>query len=374
MRQLLFLATIFILASCNSTDYTLNVTADVDDDNSLYLIVLDDNNQPQTLDTLYIKNGIASYTNSIEVPEMHFLLLEGNRDVVPVVIEPGKISVEIYKDSIRSSKASGTKSNKDFRRYINESTPIIEDLFSIQNEMRNAMISRDSLSFVDLQEQLSEMQTKFTDFQVGFIKSNADSFVSALILEQLVINSGISKEEAITLFDAMNKSVKKTKSGIKINDVLYPKKEEIERSDEDKEGVSVGDIAPDFMAPNVNGTSQDLYTSLGKYTILDFWASWCGPCRVDSPNLVKVHNSFKEKGLSIFSVSLDKDEKSWKKAIDNDKLNWDHVSNLMRWDDPIAAQYGVTSIPQLFLLDESGNVIAKERHATDFLPLLEELL
>lgn len=374
MRKFLLLAILFILASCGSTDYTLNVTADVEDDNNLYLIVLDDNNQPQTLDTLQIKNGLATYSNSIEVPEMHFLLLEGNRDVVPVVLEPGNIAVEIYKDSIRSSKASGTKSNKDFRRYINESTPIIEDLFSIQNEMRNAMISRDSLSFVDLQEQLSEMQIKFTDFQVGFIKGNSDSFVSALILEQLVANNGISKEDATLLFEAMNSTIKKTRAGMKINDALKPLNVEVQDVEENDEEVSVGDIAPDFTAPNINGASQELYASLGKYTILDFWASWCGPCRVDSPNLVKVHNSYKDKGLSIFSVSLDKDKKSWEKAIENDKLSWDHVSNLLRWEDPIAATYGVSSIPQLFLLDENGNVIAKERHTTDFLPLLKELL
>jgi thioredoxin-related protein len=87
-----------------------------------------------------------------------------------------------------------------------------------------------------------------------------------------------------------------------------------------------------------------------------------------------VHNTFKNNGLAIVGISLDKSKESWEKAIDNDKLDWIHVSHLKRWDDPIAATYGVKSIPQLFLLDENGNVIAKERHAEDFIPIIEKKL
>ena len=103
-------------------------------------------------------------------------------------------------------------------------------------------------------------------------------------------------------------------------------------------------------------------------------SSWCGPCRVESPNLVKTYKSFKDKGLAILSVSLDKSYAICKKAIENYNLNWNHVSNLKRWDDPIAAQYGVTSIPQLFLLDENGKVVAREHYIRNILPILEENL
>ena len=128
------LSLILFLASCQTSDYTLNISVDAEDNNNVFLIALDNNNQPQTLDTLAVQGGVASYTGTIELPEMHYLLLDGNRDVVPVVLEPGEITVEIYKDSIRSSKASGTKSNSDFRRYIKTSTPLIDDLFGIQKK------------------------------------------------------------------------------------------------------------------------------------------------------------------------------------------------------------------------------------------------
>lgn len=379
MRFLPLFILSIVLVSCQSTEYTLNISADVEDQNQIFLITLDDNNQPQTLDTLAIQGGVTSYSNTIELPEMHYLLLAGNRDVVPVVLEPGEITVEIYKDSIRASKVSGTKSNKEFSRYITETTPLIDDLFGIQNEMRNAMISRDSLAFADLQEQLNDMQTKFTDFQVDYVTNNNDSYISTLILEQLILNKGIENEEAKSVFNAFSSTIKKTKAGIKIKTVLFPADEKVEEKAEETENsddteVSVGSIAPDFTAPNPEGETQSLYTSLGTYTLVDFWASWCGPCRVESPKLVNTYNLYKNKGLSIVSVSLDKDDASWKKAIENDKLNWNHMSNLKRWEDPIASLYGVTSIPQLFLLDENGTVVAKDHYIANMLPILEEKL
>ena len=376
MRLLTLIALAAFLTSCQTSEYTLNISADVDDDNQIFLIALDDSNQPQTLDTLAIQGGVASYSNSIELPEMHYLLLEGNRDVVPVVLEPGEITVEIYKDSIRSSKASGTKSNKEFKRYISETTPLIDDLFGIQNEMRNAMISKDSLAFVDLQEQLSDMQAKFTDFQVNYVTENSESYISTLILEQLILNKGVETDEAQSIFSAFDAIIKKTKSGIKIKNMLFLENENNDTESEDgkETDVSVGSIAPDFSAPNLNGTPQSLYTSLGKYTLVDFWASWCGPCRTESPKLVQTYNAFKDKGLTILSVSLDKNDANWRKAIENDKLDWNHVSYLKRWDDPIAEMYGVTSIPQLFLLDENGKVVAKDNYISDILPQIKENL
>ena len=377
MRLMTLLSLILFLASCQTSDYTLNISVDAEDNNNVFLIVLDDNNQPQTLDTLSIQGGVASYTSTIELPEMHYLLLEGNRDVVPVVLEPGEIMVEIYKDSIRASKASGTKSNKDFRRYIKSSTPLIDDLFGIQNEMRNAMISRDSLAFVDLQEQLNEMQAKFKDFQVSFVSENTDSYISTLILEQLILNKGIENEEAQTIFNAFSKTIKKTKAGLKIEKTIFPSDDKSVNPDAEKKedgDVSVGSKAPNFTAPNLDGNPQGLYATLGKYTLVDFWASWCGPCRVESPKLVEAYNLYKDKGLAILSVSLDKNDKSWRKAIENDNLNWNHVSNLKRWEDPIAALYGVTSIPQLFLLDENGQVVARDHYIGDILPILESNL
>ncbi|HAV55900.1 MAG TPA: peroxiredoxin, partial [Aequorivita sp.] len=123
----------------------------------------------------------------------------------------------------------------------------------------------------------------------------------------------------------------------------------------------VGSLAPNFSAPTPTGEMMSLKDALGKYTIIDFWASWCRPCRIENPNVVKVYNKYHDKGLNIISVSLDKAEQKdkWLQAIKDDQMDWYHVSNLQFWQDPIAQQYSVRSIPATFLLDENGVIIDK---------------
>jgi peroxiredoxin len=376
MRNLFLVTLLILFVSCQSTsgDYTINISADVEDDHQIFLVNFDESNKPNVIDTLYVKDGLTSYSGVSKLPDYQSLWVDGMRGSVPVFVEPGEITVELYKDSIQASKVSGTKTNVAFKRYIDEINPLFKSFYDIQNEMRNAMVSRDSLGYKDLEEQLKEMETKFNDYQIDYTKSNPDSYISAMVLIQLVMNKAIENEAAYEIYNGFSKTIKKTKSAVKIYELVAPKEaEETEEAAQDGE-VNVGDKAPDFSAPNPNDIAVSLNTSLGKLTVLDFWASWCGPCRVDSPNLVKVYNTYKDKGLAIVGISLDQQKESWKKAIDNDKLDWTHVSYLKRWDDPIAAIYGVRSIPQLFLLDENGVVIAKERHATDFIPVLEKIL
>jgi peroxiredoxin len=376
MRNLFLLTLLILFVSCQSTsgDYTINISADVEDDHQIFLVNFDESNKPNVIDTLYVKDGLSSYSGVSKLPDYQSLWVDGIRGSVPVFVEPGEITVELYKDSIQASKVSGTKTNVAFKRYIDEINPLFKSFYEIQNEMRNAMVSRDSLGYKDLEEQLKEMETKFNDYQIDYTKSNPDSYISAMVLIQLVMNKAIDNEVAYEIYNGFSKTIKKTKSAIKIYELVAPKEaEETEEAAQDGE-VNVGDKAPDFFAPNPNDIAVSLNKSLGKLTVLDFWASWCGPCRVDSPNLVKVYNTYKDKGLAIVGISLDQQKESWKKAIDNDQLDWTNVSHLKRWDDPIAAIYGVRSIPQLFLLDENGVVIAKERHAADFIPFLEKIL
>jgi thiol-disulfide isomerase/thioredoxin len=117
-----------------------------------------------------------------------------------------------------------------------------------------------------------------------------------------------------------------------------------------------------------------LKESLGKVTIVDFWASWCGPCRKENPNVVAIYKELHSKGLNIIGVSLDKDAKAWKEAIAKDNLTWTQVSNLKFWDEPIAAQYGVQSIPATFILDASGKVVAQDLRGDELKAKIIELL
>lgn len=114
--------------------------------------------------------------------------------------------------------------------------------------------------------------------------------------------------------------------------------------------------------------------SLGKVTIIDFWASWCGPCRNENPNVVALYNEFHSKGLNIVGVSLDDDLNDWKNAIAKDKITWIQVSNLKKWSDPIAKIYEIEQIPTTFILDSKGAIVAKDLRGEELKAKVKELL
>ena len=139
-------------------------------------------------------------------------------------------------------------------------------------------------------------------------------------------------------------------------------------------GISVGDMAPDFTLNNPEGQDVTLSSLRGKYVLIDFWASWCGPCRMENPNVVKLYNKYKDKGFAIYGVSLDKDKAAWLAAIKKDNLTWTHGSDLKFWNSAVAQTYGVSAIPATFLLDKEGKVIAKNLRGASLEAKISELL
>lgn len=126
-------------------------------------------------------------------------------------------------------------------------------------------------------------------------------------------------------------------------------------------GTNIGNNAPIFSGKTPDGKDLSLEDIKGEVIILDFWASWCGPCRRENPNVVKMYNKYHNKGLEIIGISLDKanQKNRWIRAIAQDRLTWQHLSNLQGWNEPIAALYGVRSIPATFILDKDGVILAK---------------
>lgn len=139
-------------------------------------------------------------------------------------------------------------------------------------------------------------------------------------------------------------------------------------------GVMVGSEAPEIALSDTTGAVVPLSSLRGKYVLLDFWASWCGPCRSENPNVVRMYDKYKDKGFAIYSVSLDKDKESWVRAIRNDRLTWTHVSDLKYWQSEAAQKYGVQGIPATFLLDKDGKIIAKNLRGPALEQKLEEIL
>jgi len=365
-KKLIILMTLGLLvSSCQNNSTTLKIkgAADLDDNSTIYHIVADLNNQPTTLDTLTVNKGVFNLVTEIAEPNIHFLQIAGQQGSFPFIAESGTVTIELYKDSLGLSKATGTQSNDDFMRYKSETKVYIESLNAIGNDLQQAMILKDSLMADDLQQQYQDVRDQIQQYEIDFIKSSSNSLISILILERLVANKVIPINEANDMFELLSDRIKNTRSG-----------RAIQKQFDEPPKAEVGQVAPTFEGPSPEGPQFALENGLGKVTIIDFWASWCRPCRVENPNLVQLYRSNKDRGLRIVGVSLDKEKNKWIQAIKDDGLVWNHVSNLQFWNDPIAKLYKVSAIPATFILDDKGVIIARDLRGIELYNKVEELL
>ncbi|WP_270088928.1 TlpA family protein disulfide reductase [Sphingobacterium sp. SYP-B4668] len=194
------------------------------------------------------------------------------------------------------------------------------------------------------------------------VKDNPDS-ISSLISLRRVGGYDPDYKEMQTLYNTLSKQVRSSKEGKEFQDYLKV-----------LSTVAIGKQAPDFVQNDTTGTPFKLRELRGKYVLLDFWASWCPDCRVESPDLVATYEKFKGDRFEILGISFDKDKQSWTKAIHVDKRHWKHVSDLKRWQNDIGTLYGVKAIPQNVLIDPNGKIIARNIHKEDLNKKLAEVL
>uniref|UniRef100_UPI004047EF11 redoxin domain-containing protein n=1 Tax=Flavobacterium sp. TaxID=239 RepID=UPI004047EF11 len=285
--------------------------------------------------------------------DIGFIRIENMEINLPIILEQGKIEVEIVKDSIHKSTLGGTPNNDKFQKFNTETRVISEKVMKFEKTngpaMQEARTNNDTVTVNKLLKEYKKFQDEMNDYSKKFIKENPDAYLSVLLLENFLMRQYLTTEEVKSYYNGLSKELAATKSGKKIKTTL-----------DAMTAIVIGKPAPLFTGPTPDGKTVSLKESLGKVTIIDFWASWCGPCRAENPNVVAMYKELHEKGLNIIGVSLDKDADKWKEAIAKDNLTWAHVSNLKFWEDPIAKQYNVQAIPATFILDANGIIVAKD--------------
>ena len=363
----IYILLIVAFASCNEIEkgtYQLEATAaGIDDGKKIFIQESIPGATPIIIDTVEVLNEKFSINGKINEPKLYILNIEGERTPMYYIAEEGKINIELYKDSIPMSKIGGTTSNNDFYTYISNSSTLRERIKSLRSQQEIAKGKGDMVTMNTLNETYAEIIEEGKDYDLNFIKTNPTSFMSLLILDQMSSSNAKSHEEISTLYNGLSDEVKNTIIGKHLSERLA----KINK-------LSIGSVAPDFTGPTPTGESISLKQSLGKLTILDFWAAWCKPCRIENPNIVALYNEYHDKGLNIVGVSLDRKAEDWKKAIEDDNLTWNHVSNLKFWQDPIAVTYNIRSIPATYLLDAEGKIIAKDLRGEALRAKVEELL
>jgi len=352
----LFLAfiSLIILVSCQESQegYVLKGNAfGFDDDTAIVVFTMDENNQSKALDTLLVKNQKfeASYSNT-EDTEMRYLKVGNTGLNVIYFTENQDLTAQLYADSLSSSKIIGGAQNEIYYTYLSKIVDFSNQKQDLGIAYKEANSKQDLETMNNLRTQNILLQNNEKEFKVNYLAENKNSLFGVILMNELFTSKSISALEAQDIIDGLSPKLKQHAFVKRLEKDLVKAKKS-----------SIGSKAPNFEAPTPNGDSMSLEDALGTYTIIDFWASWCKPCRMENPNVVRVYNKYHDKGLNIISVSLDRQgqKERWLKAINDDNMDWFHVSNLQFWQDPIAREYNVSSIPATFLLDENGVIIDK---------------
>lgn len=358
-----------VLASCNNTDsYTINGTVQGFEDGTKVYINEQGENGFVKIDSTEIKGGTFTLKGSAVEPDLKFVELGNTQEfILPFILENGKIQVSFDREKPEDAKVTGSKNNDYLTAYNTEAFKIQKEAQTFQEQnnekMMQAQQNQDIATIESLMNEYNKISEKIKNQNAEYVKTNKDAYISLILLEQLISAQVISDEEFKTYYDALEADLKSTKKGKELAEKLSK-----------TENVAIGKMAPDFSAPNVDGQMVSLKESLGKVTIIDFWAAWCGPCRRENPNVVALYEKYKDQGLAIIGVSLDKEADAWKKAIADDNLTWTQVSNLKFWEDPIAKEYNVQGIPAMFVLDAEGKIVAKDLRGEELDAKIAELL
>ena len=314
------------------------------------------------IDSAKSVSGKFILKGTIEVPDQYAVVL-GERKQIPILLENKAIQITGMSDDLRNATITGSTSQDELKaldakgNILNEK---MKDIYGKYNDAKKADNAADQAKYEKQLDSLDNVQTAvFKDFITG----SPNSFVAPVILSR--IQYGMEAEEIDGYLKKFSPEVMKSKSAKSLADHVLV-----------LQSVSVGKIAPDFTQNDSIGNPvklSDVY-SKHEYTLVDFWASWCGPCRGENPNVVAVWKDFNAKGFHVMGVSYDTDKAKWLKAVATDKLTWTQVSDLKGWSNATAKIYGINSIPANLLLDKTGKIIGKNLRGDKLREKIGELL
>jgi len=365
-----FIIAVILITACKSNNqeqFTINGEFENGRGVKIYLAELNPNKIEIIDSTIVEGNNKFSFTGVSASPRF-YLIKTNERDYITLILKnKDQVNVKAdINDLANSYNIEGSFDSKLVQEIHYNLKNTISELDKIAKQFRDSIGTKNFNTTKQLlRKKAIDLKNKHKEFSIDIIYNNPESIAMLTSLyQQIAPRSNLfDPNKDLKYFEKVDSSLLANFQDSEITKAFHKQVIDIKRRVKDKlateSRLSVGMIAPDIALPSTNGDTIYLSSLAKKYVLLDFWASWCSPCRIENPNLAKIYKKYNSKGFEIYQVSLDKKEKSWKNAIEKDSLNWINVSDLQYWNSAAAKIYNIQSIPTNFLIDKKGVIIAK---------------
>ncbi len=365
MKRILFFATLLFCAYTVSAKQNVTITGTTTGTAPITIGKMVDG-KLQDITELKPANGKFTYNASIDEPEIYFITTPFGDATLrsPMVAENGTITVAVSAEN-KTIQIGGTELNKKLQKYNEQQSASAKESIELRKvymaQKEDGTLTKESEE--KIMEQVKLLGDKDAANSYNFAKENINNVAGLFVFGSNASRLPLEQQKEIVAL--ANKTTLQQPTMQKITNYMAA----LDR-------VAIGQPFVDFRLPNLDGKEVALsdYTGKGKYVMIDFWASWCGPCRMEMPNFVKAYELYKDKGLEIVGVSLDKDKESWQKGTTALGITWPQMSDLKYWSSEAAALYAVKGIPHTVLIDPNGKIIAKNLRGEELMEKLEELL
>ncbi len=314
------------------------------------------------VDTTDIVNGEFQFSGDIEMPQLFYILIDDKKPLPPFFVEQGSMVVEAFADSLDKTVFTGSKTHDEFKLFMDQYTRFAGEVQQQQSKYRMAHAGGNEEKVIEAKAEFEAAVDNQRVFARNFVSNYKHSVVAPFVVRWQLAEK-MTVPELDEVMEVMEAEVKK---------LIYYK--ELKAFNEERKKVIIGAVAPDFAFNDTGGNPIALSSLRGKILLVDFWASWCRPCRIENPDIVKIYHQYKDKGFDILGVSLDYKKEEWLDAIEKDGLTWHHVSDLKGKRSEAVRLFRINAIPYNLLLDAEGRIIARNLHGVALENKLKELL